>query len=43
LARHDRLLYEVVEAHRGSVFKHTGDGICAAFEVAGDIMEIMSP
>ena len=36
LARHDRLLYEVVEAHRGSVFKHTGDGICAAFEAAGD-------
>ena len=36
LARHDRLLNDVVEAHRGSVFKHTGDGIWAAFEAAGD-------
>jgi len=31
LARHDHLLRAAVEDHGGRVFKHTGDGICAAF------------
>ncbi len=35
LAEHDALLTRVVEAHDGRVFKHTGDGVCAVFESAG--------
>jgi predicted ATPase/DNA-binding SARP family transcriptional activator/class 3 adenylate cyclase len=31
LARHDHLLRSAVEDHGGRMFKHTGDGICAAF------------
>lgn len=31
LARHDHLLRSTVEDHGGRVFKHTGDGVCAAF------------
>ncbi len=31
LAIHDDLLQSVVAAHGGSVFKHTGDGVCAVF------------
>ena len=31
LAAHDALLRETVEAHEGWLFKHTGDGVCAAF------------
>jgi hypothetical protein len=31
LAAHDELLRSVIEAHGGSMFKHTGDGVCAAF------------
>jgi class 3 adenylate cyclase len=31
LATHDELLWETVAAHRGWLFKHTGDGVCAAF------------
>ena len=31
LAGHDELLGSVVAAHGGWLFKHTGDGICAAF------------
>src|SRR3954471_12994427 len=31
LAAHDQLLRNVIEAHKGSLFKHTGDGVCAAF------------
>lgn len=36
LAKHDELLRSTVQAHGGHVFKHTGDGICAAFGAAGD-------
>jgi hypothetical protein len=32
LAAHDAVLQETIEAHGGSLFKHTGDGVCAAFE-----------
>jgi predicted ATPase len=36
LARHDRLLTGAVEAARGRVAKHTGDGILAVFGSAAD-------
>jgi class 3 adenylate cyclase len=32
LAAHDEVLLHVIEAHGGLMFKHTGDGVCAAFE-----------
>src|ERR1700760_2260003 len=31
LAAHDEVLSRVIEAHGGWLFKHTGDGVCAAF------------
>lgn len=31
LAVHDDVLRRVIETHRGWLFKHTGDGVCAAF------------
>ena len=31
LAAHDEVLRSVIEAHGGFMFKHTGDGVCAAF------------
>jgi predicted ATPase len=31
LVAHDELMQEVIENHEGSLFKHTGDGVCAAF------------
>jgi predicted ATPase len=31
LAAHDEVLRKAIEAHRGWLFKHTGDGVCAAF------------
>lgn len=31
LAAHDEVLRSAVEEHGGRVFKHTGDGVCAAF------------
>src|SRR6516164_8397286 len=31
LAAHDEVLRQVIEAHGGFMFKHTGDGVCAAF------------
>jgi predicted ATPase len=31
LAAHDEVLRSAIEAHRGFMFKHTGDGVCAAF------------
>ena len=36
LAAHDEVLRTVVVEHRGKVFKHTGDGICAVFGSAVD-------
>src|SRR5262252_2321813 len=32
LAAHDQLLSSTVESHGGWLFKHTGDGVCAAFD-----------
>jgi class 3 adenylate cyclase len=31
LAAHDKVLRAAIEAHGGWLFKHTGDGVCAAF------------
>src|SRR3954465_4338513 len=31
LAVHDEALRSVIDAHGGWLFKHTGDGVCAAF------------
>src|ERR1700720_1334047 len=31
LAAHDLVLCAAIEAHEGWLFKHTGDGVCAAF------------
>jgi predicted ATPase/class 3 adenylate cyclase len=31
LAAHDEVLHKAIEAHGGWLFKHTGDGMCAAF------------
>jgi predicted ATPase len=31
LAAHDEVLRSAIEAQAGSLFKHTGDGVCAAF------------
>jgi predicted ATPase/class 3 adenylate cyclase len=31
LAAHDEVLRSAIESHRGFLFKHTGDGVCAAF------------
>jgi predicted ATPase len=31
LAAHDEVLRRVIETHGGWLFKHTGDGVCAAF------------
>src|SRR5246500_1493077 len=31
LLTHDEALRSAIEGHRGFVFKHTGDGVCAAF------------
>jgi class 3 adenylate cyclase len=31
LAAHDEVLRGVIQAHGGWLFKHTGDGVCAAF------------
>ena len=36
LAAHDEVLRAVVDAHAGWMFKHTGDGVCAAFSSADD-------
>jgi len=39
MAVHDDCLRSVVEAHGGWVFKHTGDGMCAAFTSARDAVQ----
>src|SRR5262245_4005985 len=39
LARHDVLLRNVIEQHKGYLVKTTGDGACAAFESATDALE----
>ena len=39
LARHDEILRSAVESHSGVIFKHTGDGVCAAFQDPGDALD----
>jgi predicted ATPase/class 3 adenylate cyclase len=39
LAAHDQVLREAIEAHGGWLFKHTGDGVVAAFEVPQGAVE----
>ena len=34
LAEHDAVLRDAIESHGGWMFKHTGDGVCAAFQTA---------
>src|SRR6187402_2013173 len=34
LAEHDRIVHDAVAAAGGTVFKHTGDGMCAVFRSA---------
>jgi predicted ATPase/class 3 adenylate cyclase len=36
VSRHDRILREAIEGHRGLVFRTVGDGCCAAFSQAQD-------
>src|SRR6187200_1914037 len=36
LVEHDAILRDVIEKHRGFLFKHTGDGVAAAFGSAAD-------
>ena len=36
LARHASILRDAVDTHDGSVFKHTGDGMCSVFSLASD-------
>jgi predicted ATPase len=36
LASHDEMLHAAIGAHGGWLFKHTGDGVCAAFTSPGD-------
>ena len=33
LGLHDEVLRSAIEGHGGWLFKHTGDGVCAAFEL----------
>lgn len=37
-ARHDALLQDVVQAHRGHVFKRIGDAFCVAFHTADEAL-----
>ena len=40
LARHDEALVSAIEVHGGWLFKHTGDGVCAAFGSARAGLEL---
>jgi class 3 adenylate cyclase len=39
LAAHDEVLRGAIEAHGGFMFKHTGDGVCAAFSSPGGAVD----
>jgi predicted ATPase/class 3 adenylate cyclase/DNA-binding CsgD family transcriptional regulator len=39
LARHDEILRETIEIHRGHVFKTVGDAFCVAFSTAPEALE----
>ena len=38
LARHDAIVRGAVEAHRGGLVKHTGDGVLAVFDLPADAL-----
>src|SRR5580693_9380411 len=38
LAAHDEVLHSAIEGRGGWLFKHTGDGVCAAFWSAPDAL-----
>jgi class 3 adenylate cyclase len=33
LAAHDEVLRSAIEAHKGYIFKHTGDGVCSGVQL----------
>ena len=39
LTAHDEVLRSAIEAHGGWLFKHTGDGVCAAFASPGSAVD----
>jgi class 3 adenylate cyclase len=39
LATHDDVLRSAIESHGGFLFKHTGDGVCAAFSSPGSAVD----
>ena len=39
LAAHDEVLRRAIEAQGGWLFKHTGDGVCAAFASPGSAVD----
>ena len=39
LVEHDAILRDVIDKHRGHVFKHTGDGVAAVFPSASDAVD----
>ncbi len=39
LAAHDEVLRSAIEGHGGWLFKHTGDGVCAAFASPGSAVD----
>jgi class 3 adenylate cyclase len=39
LVAHDEVLRAAIEAHGGFMFKHTGDGVCAAFASRGGAVD----
>jgi class 3 adenylate cyclase len=39
LAAHDEVLRTAIETHGGFMFKHTGDGVCAAFSSPGSAVD----
>ncbi|HEY7053844.1 MAG TPA: adenylate/guanylate cyclase domain-containing protein [Mycobacterium sp.] len=39
LLSHDDVLQQAIDAHRGWLFKHTGDGVCAAFASPRDAVD----
>jgi predicted ATPase/class 3 adenylate cyclase len=39
LKRHDDILFQAIQSHRGHVLRNIGDGFCAAFSSASDAVE----
>jgi len=41
LAEHDAILRDEIERHEGHLFKHTGDGVAAAFPAASGMCTLV--